>query len=424
MLAVNCAALSESLDYERTLRAVARSCVPRLGDWCAVDMIVDPERHEWPPRMERLAVVHQDPEKVRWAQELSERVPVDWSAVTGLPRVLREGVTEFYPSITDELLVQSARSEDELKALRQIGFSSVLIVQLQARAMTLGALTLVHSESGRRYDAEDRQLAEALAQRAALAVDNARLFRAAEQARAEAEEANRAKSQFLARMSHELRTPLNAIGGYAELLEMGLHGPLNEAQLDAVRRVQRSGRTLLALIDDVLSFARLESGRVAYRFSRVPVHEVLSSLEALVRPQLQEKGLAYEYRPVDPNLTVWADPEKIEQIVLNLLTNAIKFTERGKIAVSADARDGEVFVHVRDTGVGIPPEKLQLIFDPFVQGEPALTRTSHGSGLGLAISRELARAMGGDVFVESVVGEGSTFTMALPREEGAGKREA
>jgi signal transduction histidine kinase len=286
---------------------------------------------------------------------------------------------------------------------------------LVARDKTLGALTLIASESERSYETADLDLALELAQRAAMAIDNARLFRAAEVARAEAETANAAKSEFLATMSHELRTPLNAIGGYAELLEMGLHGALTEQQLDAINRIKRAHQSLLGLVEDVLSFARIESGRLEYSFADVPLDQVLSTLEAFISPQLGKRGLSYEYRPVDSAVTVWADREKLEQIVLNLLTNALKFTDRGTVSLSAEAREDHVRVHVRDTGVGIPADKREAVFQPFVQLESGLTRRVQGSGLGLAISRDIARAMNGDVTVESTVGEGSTFTLRLPR---------
>jgi signal transduction histidine kinase len=411
--------LATSLEYEATLDAVARATVPRLADWCAVDVIENPAAAAWPPRLQRLAVVHEDPAKVRLAEELERRYPPDWSAPTGIALALRDRTPVFLPAIGDEMLVAGARDAHHLELLRAFRFGAAIIVPLIARERTLGALTLIMSESGRRYDEEDLALATALAGRAAIAVDNARLFREAERARRQAEEANQAKSDFLARMSHELRTPLNAIAGYTELIEIGIHGPVTDAQRDALKRVQRSGNGLRSIIDDVLSFARLESGRMQYRFTNVPLDATLAGLEALVGPQLRARGLEYEHRRADPGITVWADAEKLEQIMLNLLTNALKFTERGTVTVECEARPDEVLVHVRDTGPGIPAEKLEAIFEPFVQAQAALTRTSTGSGLGLPISRDLARAMGGDVTVESTPGVGSTFTVRLPRRSPA-----
>jgi signal transduction histidine kinase len=410
--------LATSLEYERTLEALALAAVPRLGDWCAVDMLDHPGVAEWPPRISRLAVVHQDPAKIAMAKELQERLPTDWSSPTGLARVLREGVTEFYPEIPDAMLVAAAKTPEHLALLRELQLSAIIIVPLVARGVILGAFTLVMSESGRHYDRADQALAEDLAQRAAIAVDNARLYREAERARAAAEEANRAKGAFLAMMSHELRTPLNAIAGYTELLEMEIHGPLTTAQRDSVRRVQRSEQALLSLVEDVLSFARIESGRMEYQLTDVPLDATLAELEDLVRPQLSAKSLVYRCLRLDPAVTVWADRDKLEQILLNLLTNAIKFTEEGEIVIECDTTENDVSIHVRDTGIGIAEEKIDLIFEPFVQVQSALTRTTQGSGLGLAISRDLARGMGGDLTVRSEVGKGSTFTLRLPRRPG------
>jgi signal transduction histidine kinase len=241
---------------------------------------------------------------------------------------------------------------------------------------------------------------------------NARLQAAA----AEADQANRAKGEFLATMSHELRTPLNAIAGYVELMEMGLRGPVTEQQRTDLARIRHSQQSLLSIINDILNFARLESGRVEYQIGDVPLAQVLAGLEPLIDPQVQAKGLRCEMQDAGPALRVRADAEKLQQILLNLLSNAIKFTDPGgTVALASEARPERVLVRVRDTGRGIPQDKLEAIFEPFTRVESAHTRTTEGTGLGLAISRDLARAMGGDLTVESTPGEGSVFTLALPR---------
>jgi len=237
----------------------------------------------------------------------------------------------------------------------------------------------------------------------------------AEAARADAEQANRAKGEFLAVMSHELRTPLNAIGGYAELMELGLRGPVTEEQRADLARIQQSQRHLLGLINQVLNYTRVETGTVRYDVADVPVGEALAAAEALIVPQVRARGLTYVLGGCDPALRVRADQEKLQQILLNLLTNAIKFTDPGgELRVVCDARPEVVAISVADTGVGIAADKLASVFEPFVQVDQRLTRPHEGVGLGLAISRDLARGMGGDLMAESTPGAGSIFTLTLP----------
>jgi signal transduction histidine kinase len=305
----------------------------------------------------------------------------------------------------------------ETGLLRQLpNTRSWAALPLVAEGRVLGALGLSFPRVGP-LPPESRDFLIALAQQCAQALERARLFESERAARAEAERANRAKSEFLAVMSHELRTPLNAIAGYAELLAMGVRGPVTEQQREDLDRIQRSQRHLLGLINEVLNYAKIETGSVRYDISEVAVATVVTAVESLVLPQVRAKAIVVDSSGCDPRLAVRADPEKLQQILVNLLSNAVKFTDRGgRIWISCRATaPARAAIAVRDTGTGIPADKLEAVFEPFVQVGRALNAPGEGTGLGLAISRDLARGMGGDLTVESTLGAGSVFTLVLPR---------
>jgi signal transduction histidine kinase len=239
-------------------------------------------------------------------------------------------------------------------------------------------------------------------------------FRAAEEARTVAESANRAKSQFLAVMSHELRTPLNAILGYGELLSMEICGPVADDQRDKLARMRSSALYLVALIGQVLDFERIEAGQEQVLAERTDISEFLRRAASDIEPQAMKKGLTLTITAPDEPVHVTTDLAKLRQIVLNLLSNAVKFTEQGEIQLSARRVDGEIEFSVRDTGMGIPPEHQEQIFDPFWQADQRLTRTVGGAGLGLTIVQRVTQLLGGRVAVESAPGRGATFTVRLP----------
>jgi PAS domain S-box-containing protein len=401
--------LSASLEYRETLNDLAQLVVPELADWCAVEIARGDDC------LEQVAVAHVDPAKVRWGRELSERYPARRDAPAGVYNVLRTGQPELYPEVTDDMLAASAVDDEHLRISRELGIHSVMLVPLSARDRVLGVLTLITSESRRRYGDADLRLAMELAHRAGIAVENARLHEEALRAGAEATEANRAKTEFLATMSHELRTPLNAIAGYTSLLNMGVKGTLNGDQADYVERIARSGRYLLSLVQDVLSFAKLEAGRVELDIAPVAVSPLLAELDVLMEPLAKDAGLTLEQETCDSELRVWADEERLRQILLNLVSNAVKFTPRGgSVRLGCVVEHETAAITVRDTGVGIPEDKLETVFAPFVQLHRDAAGSQAGTGLGLAISRDLAREMRGDLTVQSQVGKGSVFTVRLP----------
>jgi PAS domain S-box-containing protein len=335
-----------------------------------------------------------------WANVVITALHDENGALVGFAKITRDLTARRQAEEQARFL--SAELAARREAERRSEELALLTDQLQQQALELEAQT----EEAQSLAEELEQTNEQLQQEAA----------AADAARAAAEEANRAKTEFLAVVSHELRTPLNAIAGYAELLRMGLRGPVTPEQNEDLNRISRSERALSSLINDILNYARLEAAQVQYASEPVPVRALIADLESLVSPQLSAKRLRFTLGDCEQNLAAQADPDKVRQILLNLLSNAIKFTPAdGAVDVQCQANDGHVHIHVHDTGTGIPAEKLQAIFEPFVQLDRSLTNTPEGAGLGLAISRELARAMGGDLTAESAVGIGSTFTLTLRR---------
>jgi PAS domain S-box-containing protein len=297
--------------------------------------------------------------------------------------------------------------EDELLRARRAADSANTLLQEQASVLQ------------RQQEQLQDQAAELVAQSEELQVANEELTAQTEeleQARLLADDANRAKSQFLATMSHELRTPLNAIAGYVQLIELGIYGPVTDEQRQSLGRILLSQRHLLRLINDILNLARIEAGRVTYAVDEISIADVIASVIPMVEPQMTAAGLAFT-SAVEPDVIARADRQKVQQILINLLTNALKFTASGgRISVEAqrDTAAGAVMIRVADTGIGVASHKLKSIFEPFVQVDDGRTTRQEGTGLGLAISRDLAHGMDGDLTVESEPGLGSTFVLTLP----------
>jgi signal transduction histidine kinase/PAS domain-containing protein len=406
-------ALYASLDYRQTLDTVAQLAIKWLADGSAID-IARPDGGS-----DRIATASRNPASAALAAEIEQRWPLSPDSPYGFPHVIRTGQPEFVSPMTDEVLRAVSQSEEHFEMFRRLDMRSVMTVPLIGRERILGALTFVAlgAEARQPFTERDLRTAQELARRATLAIENAQSFQEVQRARAEAEHANRAKMEFLTTMSHELRTPLNAIAGYAELLSLGVRGPVTAQQAEDLGRIQRSQRYLLALINDMLNFAKIETGSVNFNFREVRVAEAMAGMEALIAPQVMAKGLRYHFNcSIDKDVVVTADPDKIQQIILNLLSNAVKFTPAdGSITLDCDASDQIVMIRVTDTGPGIPSEKLESVFEPFVQIDRSLTNTGTGVGLGLSISRDLARRMGGDVTVESELGRGASFRFSIPR---------
>ena len=395
--------LSSSLDLERTMDALSSLVVPELADWCSVSILEG-------SRIRMVAVAHSDASKVDQVRKLAAKYPSDPNGRTRTAQVIRTGKTDCIDHITDAM-VDSTFDDPEYRAVvRALGFSSVLTVPLRSGSDTLGAMSLVMM-GGRSFGPSEIALAEEIGNRAGVALQNARLYREAVLARRSAEDANAAKVEFLARMSHELRTPLNAIGGFADLLMMGLRGPLTAQQSEDVRRIQRNQGHLQTLISDILNYAKLEVGRLEFDIKPVPLRSAVTAIEQVFSKQFDAAGITWTV-DFDSPLFVHADLDKLQQILTNLVGNAMKFTPKGgRIGIRGRARGEMVEVTITDSGPGIPHDKLDVIFEPFVQ----ITRPGElpmGTGLGLAIARDLARGMGGDLRADDV-GAGAAFVLRL-----------
>lgn len=395
------ALLTSSLEYEAILTRLAELAVPRLADGCTVSII------EKDGSIHPVALSHVDPEKAKRLQELQERYPIDPNQAEGVPEVLRSGRPEIYTEISDANLAGSARDEAHLRMLREIGPRSVMIVPLIIQSRPIGAMTFLSAESGRIYSPKDLALAQDLARRAALAIENARLYR-------QAQEANHAKDEFLAVVSHELRTPLNAILGWSHIMQ----GEDLDAETKrrALESISRNATSQAQLIEDLLDVSRIITGKLHMETRQTEVAPILRASIDAVQPAADAKEISITSHLSDPSISVLGDPDRLQQVIWNLISNAIKFTPRqGSVSIDVDRIDPDVQIRVRDTGMGISPDFLPYVFDRFRQADSSSTRTHSGLGLGLAIVRHLVELHGGTVSAESPgKGKGATFTVKLP----------
>lgn len=403
--------LASSLDVETTLRNIARAAVPDFADWCAVDLL---DRNQ---RLRRVAIEHTDRRKVQLAHDLHDKMEgqeFEGEQEHGRYHVVRTGKPDFMRQIPPDLINAGALDEEHLQILRELQLHSYVIEPITGRGRVLGTVTFVYAESGREYSEGDVALVGDLAARAGQALENARLVEQLESARREAEQANQAKSEFLAVMSHELRTPLNAIMGYAELIEMGLEEGDVAPVGQRVSRIRSSAQHLERLISEILDWARLETGKVDLHVERVDALAVAREAAEIEEPLAQKKGLDFVVELPDEACYVSTDPGKLRQVMLNLLSNAVKFTEDGEVRLSARREGDRLRLSVRDTGPGIDEREHARIFEPFTQGDASTTRSAGGTGLGLSVSQRLIHLLGGTVQVESRPGAGSTFSVLLP----------
>ena len=402
-LAEASAVLATSLDYRTILATVARLVVPHIADWCAIDAVAGDGT------IRRMAVAHVDADKVTWAREINERYPIHPNAPHGVAQVIRSGEPAIYPDITDEHLVAQARDAEHLRLLRALGLRSAMFVPLVARERTLGAITLMIAESARRYGPADLALAGDLARRAALAVDNARLF-------SDLQDAVRAREEFLSIASHELKTPLTSLQLQVQMLQRAAQRDTlarlpAERVLTMLGTAERQTKHLVKLINTLLDISRLGGGHLDLHREEIDLAALVREVAAQLAPELTVAGCRLTVTAPAPVPGLW-DRARLEQVVTNLLSNALKYGRGQPIEVAVTGTDDRARLVVRDEGIGIAPEHLSRIFERF---ERAVSAHNYGGlGLGLYIVRQIVEAHGGAISVTSTPGKGSTFVVDLP----------
>jgi signal transduction histidine kinase len=393
--------LSSSLDYATTLSALAHLCVGRIADWALVYAVDD----KGVPR--RLAVAHCEPDKAHLAEEL-QSIPIGARTAHPVLEVLRTRAPKIVNDVSDESLEAMTADAREREIVRALGLSSFLVVPMIARGHPLGAIALVASSPERRFSDDDVTLASDIAGRAALAIDNARLY-------GNVQKANQSKTDFLAVVSHDLRTPLNAIIGYADLLDEGIPVALPPGSRQSVQRMRTSARHLMYLLNELLVFARLDGGSETVRVAHCDLCAVAREVAVVMEGQAQERGLTFRLCVPETPVDAETDADKLRQVLLNLVGNAVKYTAHGEVELTVRPESERALLTIRDTGPGIAPEHLEQIFEPFWQVDRTQRTQGGGTGLGLSVVRRMLELLGGDVHVESALGEGSTFVVSLPR---------
>jgi signal transduction histidine kinase len=387
--------LASSLDYHETLQRVARLAVPRIADYCVIDVVED-------DRIRRLAAAAWDPAREELVAAL-KRYPPDSETESSVFEVLRTGRSNLLPEISDALLQAIAHDAEHLRILRALAPRSTMVLPLVARGRTLGAITFAATEAGRRYGPRDVAFAEELTGRAALAIDNARLHQATQLAIA-------TRDEVLGIVAHDLRNPLNTISMSAGLLLES--APTEEQRVKQIQVVQRSVDRMDHLIQDLLDTARIEAGRLSIERKREEVTPLVAETREAFQPAAEEKSIRLETEVPQEIPAVYGDHRRILQVLSNIVGNAIRFTpEGGRITLRAESRVTKVRFSVSDTGPGIPEEDLEHIFDRFWQARRA---KKAGAGLGLAIAKGVVEAHGGRIWAESTVGVGSTFFFTIP----------
>lgn len=399
--------LSSSLDYEDTLRNVAAIAVPVIADWCSIEMV------DYKGELQQLVVMHKDPEKIKWAKELRKNRPPDMDAPTGLPRVLQTGKSELYPLITDDMLRALAHNKKELALFRSIGFTSAMIVPIFSNKKPIGGISFVTTETRKHFNNNDLSMAEELASRASLAIENARLYK-------EAQDAIRLRSEFMSIASHELKTPVTSIKAYVQVLQQRFTKRGDEQSAQQLAKMDVQLNKLTNLIGDLLDVTKIESGKLSFHIEEFDFNTLIVEMVEDLQRTTTKHSIIIEG---EIQQKVCGDRDRIGQVMTNLITNAIKYSPQTKKILVQISKDGNfVKLCVKDFGVGISKEKQGKVFERFYRVSGPKENTFPGLGLGLYISSEIIKRQGGRIWVESEGSgkglpagrQGSKFCFTLP----------
>jgi PAS domain S-box-containing protein len=449
-----------SLGYRQVLDSIASIIVPNVADWCSIELLEN-------NKIEQVVIAHKDPQKVKWAKELREKQgDIDLNAPNGSAQVIRTGEIEHIPVITDEMLIAAAKNKKELKLLRDIGFNSIIIAPLKIDGNTIGAISFVSTDSHRHYDENDVEIAQALANRAALAVYNANLFQGAhleinERKKLQAQlvklnaalegrvqertfelektnqglqaeierrhklerqrvkhyiDLNKAKDEFISLSSHQLRTPATGVKQYLGMVLEGMAGEVSEQQRTFLEKAYESNERQLTIVSDLLKVAQVDAGKVRLRQEMVDIAALLSDV-------IKEQQATYAMRKQNVTFTkptidaiAFVDSDKMRMVFENMIDNAGKYSDPGRTVKVAVSEEGDnLIVTIKDNGVGIAPDDLNKLFEKFNRIHNHLSNYVGGTGLGLYWAKKVVDLHGGIIKVASVIDEGSTFSVCLPK---------
>lgn len=391
--------LSSSLEYETTLQNVASLAISQIADWCIIGIIDKKEGYQ------QITMQHKDPRKVKWAEAVGKEYPPAMDEKSGIAKVLRTKKPEYHPYITNEMLVAVARDARHLKLIKQLGMTSVMIVPLLLHKETIGAITFISSETKRRFTKADLSLAEELAHRASIAIENARLYKSAQ-------DAISLRDDFISVASHELKTPVTSVKIFTQALLKAAQQHKDIKAVIGLERMNKQIDKLTDLIYNLLDISKIQTGQLEYSMKKFSFDEMIRESVEILQQMTHQHAIILEGKIKQ---SVYGDEDRLGQVISNLITNAIKYSpQANKVVIRVSHTKNHIKVSVTDFGIGMDKEHLQKVFERFYRVSGTTDQTFPGLGIGLYISKEIVSRHGGKLWVESTVGKGSTFHLTLP----------